>query len=135
MASFADGFDRLWTALTADGARGPFEIQTGILKGLPGAPILALAGEYGMRFSPVPPYDVLETSALGAAELDRLKNFTRFWERIVNRPAFQDLLPRIAPPGRGVFWRFMALADALYARFGRNWGIDMRELWEQLEKL
>jgi hypothetical protein len=109
------------------------EIQLGILKFLPGAPIARRTEAYGMRYSPEPPYEVLETAALPASELDRIKNFARFWELIVNRNSFPDLAGKLFPPGAPVFSQFMELADKLLAQFGRNWGIDREELRGALE--
>lgn len=125
-ASFGRGFDRLW-------AVRPGEIQLGILKRLPGAPIARHDGPYGMRYAPRPPYEVTETAALGRDELERLKNFARFWELIVNRGHFDVYLPRLLPEGAGAFDRFLALSDRLLARFGRNWGIDRSALRAELE--
>ena len=125
--SFGEGFDRLWTAASSGAVRGaPFEIQPGILKGLPRTPLRRLSG-FGMVYSPDPPYEVIETSVMGREELDRVKNFARFWELLVNRPC-RHLLSVIAPPGQPVFRRFMELSDRLLLRFGRNWGIDRKEL-------
>jgi hypothetical protein len=76
----------------------------------------------------------LETAALPAADLDRIKNFARFWELIVNRGSFPDLVPSLFPEGQPVFDRFMALSDTLLAQFGRNWGIDRSELREAVEE-
>jgi hypothetical protein len=81
-----------------------------------------------MRYSPEPPYEVIETGALPAAELARLKNFARFWELIVNRNPFPDLLPGLLPPGKPVFDKFMNLSDKLLETLGRNWGLDRVEL-------
>jgi radical SAM superfamily enzyme YgiQ (UPF0313 family) len=136
-ASFARGFDRLWIALSA--GRGPPpekspppEIQLGILKLLPGAPIARHTENFGMRYNPAPPYEAIETAALPAADLDRIKNFARFWELIVNRDAFPGITPAAVPPGEPVFERFMTLSDRLLARFGRNWGIDREDLKQAL---
>jgi hypothetical protein len=143
MASFGEGFDRLWQVLSAGepaglpadaGRPGRAEIQLGILKRLPGAPIARHDGPCGMRYDPAPPYEVRKTAALSAGELDRIKNFARFWELIVNRGAFPDLAPALFPPGVPVWDRFMALSDRLLARFGRNWGIDRQELRTALEE-
>jgi radical SAM superfamily enzyme YgiQ (UPF0313 family) len=128
MASFGEGFDRLWAA-------GPAEIQVGILKCLPGTPIARHSEARGIRCSPEPPYEVLETAALPMAELDRIKNFARFWELIVNRGVFRDLGSFLFPmmsSGQPVFRPFLELSDRLLARFGRNWGIDRKELYTEL---
>jgi hypothetical protein len=121
-ASFAQGFDRLWLAR-------PAEIQLGILKVLPSTPLARNAEKLGIVFSPNPPYEVIETSVLSREELDRVKNFARFWELIVNRR--NGVLPENEP----VFYRFLSIADKLRERFGRNWGIDKKELVEAFNEL
>jgi radical SAM superfamily enzyme YgiQ (UPF0313 family) len=159
MASFGEGFDRLWQALTAGSAGTafmsggpPFEIQLGILKGLPGTPLRELDGKFGMAYASGPPYEVIETAALDRADLDRLRNFARFWELIVNRPwkapgrdrSSQDREKNTAGaflenpaaalllPGKPVFWPFMELSEKLFRRFGQNWGIDRKALGEAI---
>ncbi|GHV41294.1 B12-binding domain-containing radical SAM protein [Spirochaetia bacterium] len=127
MASFGKGFDLLWQAR-------PTEIQLGILKLLPGTPIARHTAACGMIYAPEPPYEVMETAALPAADLDRIKNFARFWELIVNRGVFPDLVPTLFPEGQPVFSRFLALSDTLLGRFGRNWGIDRSELRGAVEE-
>jgi radical SAM superfamily enzyme YgiQ (UPF0313 family) len=149
LASFAAGFDRLWRAVSGGNAGASMprredaaftekprtEIQLGTLKRLPGTPIARHDAAFGMRYSPDPPYDVQETAALSAAELDRLRNFARFWELIVNRGSYPDFAARFLPPGEPVFARFMELSDRLLARLGRNWGIDRQALRPLLEEM
>ena len=136
LASFGEGFDRLWQAMTDSDSPfdKPFEIQLGILKRLPGTPIARHNETHKMRYSPEPSYEVIETGALPDAELLRLKNFARFWETIVNRNPFPDLLPGLLPPREPAFGRFMNLADKLLETFGRNWGIDRAEIRAQLRE-
>jgi hypothetical protein len=137
LASFGDGFDRLWGALSTERPRPgdpAVEIQPGILKLLPGAPIARHTAAHGMRYSRQPPYEVMETAVLPAGALDRIKNFARFWELIVNRGHFPDLAPALFPPREPVFRRFMELSGRILARFGRNWGIDRQELRQALEE-
>ncbi|MDR0708159.1 MAG: B12-binding domain-containing radical SAM protein [Treponema sp.] len=149
-ASFANGFNRLWQALSGENRCGSpenrenrMEIQLGILKCLPGTPLARKAGELGLCFSEIPPYDVLETSALSCQELDRIKNFARFWELLVNRgavcatvlfsgneSAYANAHTDARADARAVFERFMYIAGKLRERFGRNWGIDKKELLE-----
>jgi hypothetical protein len=129
MVSFGNGFDRLLGALSPPQQRNVnVEIQLGILKLLPGAPIARHNGTFGMRYNSQPPYEVLETAALPARELDRIKNFARFWELVVNRGLFNW-----QPSGPSPFLQFMALSDSLLERFGRNWGIDRNELRDAAE--
>jgi hypothetical protein len=65
----------------------------------------------------------METAALPAADLDRIKNFARFWQLLANHPLLSTTNYQLL-----TFPRFMSLSDALLARFGRNWGIDKTEL-------
>jgi radical SAM superfamily enzyme YgiQ (UPF0313 family) len=141
MDSFGRGFDRVWAALSSaapgdeNAPNVPAEIQLGILKLLPGAPIARHTESCGMVYSKLPPYEVMETAAMSRNDLDRIKNFARFWELIVNRGGFPGLAPRFFPPRRPVFRSFMDLAGRLLFIFKRNWGIDKRELRRVLEEL
>jgi len=131
--SFGMGFDRLWLALSGtdktSAAEHPrAEIQLGILKLLPGAPIFRHNNAFGMRYNHAPPYEIQETSSFSAVDLGRIKNFARFWELIVNR-GLVDL------PSGAVYKKFLSLSDLLYARFGRNWGISRDELLKAVENL
>jgi len=121
LKSFGRGFDLLWLALPETA-----EIQPGILKLLPGAPIARHNEKFAMRYNPLPPYEIEENSSISAADIQRIKNFARFWELIVNRKivTFDNKKP--------LFDRFMVLSDALLAHFGKNWGIGKSELLNYL---
>ncbi|GHV84702.1 hypothetical protein AGMMS50230_03100 [Spirochaetia bacterium] len=122
LVSFGRGFDKLWIALG-----GAFnEIQLGILKCLPGTPVhtMAEAGTNKLIYSKTAPYEVLTTDKLSLTDMEKIKNFARFWELIVNR----QLLP--LPPDKPVFARFMELSQQLFRHFGRNWGLPKEELRE-----
>jgi radical SAM superfamily enzyme YgiQ (UPF0313 family) len=129
LESFGRGFDRLWQAVSEDGNAARkneaknqrVEIQLGILKQLPGAPISHHNETFGMRYNRKPPYEIEETSSISAVDLRRIKNFAGFWERLVNRGLLH------LDSGL-VFEKFMALSDSLLAHFGKNWGIDKAEL-------
>lgn len=127
LESFADSFNKLW-------ACGPTEIQLGILKKLPGTPIARHDTEWAMVYDPKPPYEVLETRTMSKQSLDRIKNMARFWELIVNREHFEDLLLRLLPEKEPPFWPFLELSDYLLSRFGRNWGIERKVLREVLQE-
>jgi radical SAM superfamily enzyme YgiQ (UPF0313 family) len=127
ISSFAEGFDRLWLMQ-------PAEIQLGILKCLPGTPISRYNAVYNMHYASGPPYEVLETSAMPAHDLDKIKNFARFWEIIINRKNFTKNVTALFPSDKPVFLRFMAVSAWLLERFGRNWGIDRKDLQAALEE-
>jgi len=134
LASFGKGFDSLWLALSDEEKPSAgtkelrAEIQVGILKLLPGAPIQR---HKDARYNPAPPYEVLETSAIREEDIKRIKNFARFWEIIVNRRLHPEFIKNLS--GKPVFKKFMTLSDSLYSRFGRNWGIDRHELLQAIE--
>jgi len=127
--SFGRGFDRLWQAVSEDGdvsqkrevKNTRVEIQLGILKQLPGAPISRHNEMFGMRYNCKPPYEIEETSSISEVDLQRIKNFAVFWERLVNRGLLHI-------EGELVFEKFMTLSDSLLSHFGKNWGIDKDEL-------
>ncbi|MCL2477891.1 MAG: DUF4080 domain-containing protein [Treponema sp.] len=135
LESFGRGFDRLWIAMTSGQQSGiPMEIQAGMLKLLPGAPMKRHSVPYGMEYSAEPPYEVLQTLAVPAAQMDRIRNFARFWELLVNRGHFANQITSLVPHGEPVFLRFMELSDRLLQIFGRSWGIDREEIRCALEE-
>jgi len=123
LESFGKGFDILWSILGGQNAaeQCSIEIQLGILKQLPGSPISRHNENYAMSYNSQPPYEIEETSVIKYDDMLRIKNFARFWEILVNRGL-------IKLDNKPVFWKFMALSDALFEKFGRNWGIDKEEL-------
>jgi radical SAM superfamily enzyme YgiQ (UPF0313 family) len=137
LASFGRGFDRLWIILSSRELfnSAPFEIQPGLLKVLPGTPIYEMAelDSFNVRFNKSAPYEVIETNLFSVNDMERIKNFARFWESLVNQGKFPGMLPFLAPPGVPVFDRFMELSQKLTDRFGRSWGIPKQELEAYLE--
>ena len=65
--SFACGFDRLV-------ALSPQEIQVGMLKRLRGTPIVRHDAEWGMVYSPHPPYEILQTKHVDFATMQPTKS-------------------------------------------------------------
>ena len=129
LASFGRGFDRLWKILgDRHSDSHPEEIQLGILKLLPGAPIERHNRTFGMHFAQSPPYEIIENNEICAADMKRIKNFARFWEILVNRGM-------IVLQNKPIFDSFMKISDELYAYFGKNWGIDKHELLEKIKKI
>jgi len=133
LESFGRGFDRLWQATSEncydsqqrEVKHSRVEIQLGILKQLPGAPISRHNETFRMRYNAKPPYEIEETSSISAKDLQRVKNFAAFWERLVNRGL-------LSLESEAIFEKFIALSDSLFAHFGKNWGIDKGTLLEYL---
>jgi radical SAM superfamily enzyme YgiQ (UPF0313 family) len=128
MVSFGRGFDRLFLALYDSNGNSYSEqkprneIQLGILKLLPGTPIIRHNDNFNMKYNPAPPYEIEENSTMSASEIRQIKNYARFWEMLVNRRLI------VLKKRESVFKDFIALSDSLLSHFGRNWGIDRNEL-------
>ena len=125
LESFAAGFDRLV-------ALGPQEIQVGTLKRLRGTPIVRHDAEWGMVYSPQPPYEILQNNRVSFAEMQRMRRFSRFWDLVANSGNFVETAALIWSGGRSPFYSFMALTDWLFARVGRQHGIALPRLAELL---
>lgn len=94
LASFGRGFDQLW-------AWRPQEIQVGILKRLRGTPIVRHDDEWGMVYSPHPPYEVLQTQLIPFADMQRMRRFARYWDMVANSGKFPRTLELLlSPSGR-----------------------------------
>ncbi|MEJ1297835.1 MAG: DUF4080 domain-containing protein [Candidatus Sedimenticola sp. (ex Thyasira tokunagai)] len=123
ISSIAESFDRMV-------ALAPHEVQLGILKRLKGTPIIRYSDAYGMRYNPNPPYDILQSSCIDFATMQRLTRFTRYWEMIANSGRFKKSLPAIL--GESPFKRFMQLSDWLFRTTEQVHRIALKRLFELL---
>ncbi|MBM3879123.1 MAG: DUF4080 domain-containing protein [Verrucomicrobia bacterium] len=124
LESFATGFDRLLRAR-------PQEIQVGILKRLRGAPIARHSAQWGMIYSPLPPYEILAHRQLDFTNLQRLRRFARFWDLIGNSGNFVETTPLLwGDDGASPFDAFMALCDWLFQQTGQQHAIALARLCE-----
>jgi hypothetical protein len=124
LASFGRGFDRLV-------ALRPQEIQVGMLKRLRGTPIVRHDQPWGMVYSPHPPYEILQTSLLDFATMQRMRRFSRYWDLFANSGNFSESLPMLWE-GTSAFESFIAFADMMYAKLGRNHAIALQDLAAEL---
>jgi len=124
LTQFAAGFDRLF-------ALGPHEIQVGILKRLRGAPIARHDKEWGMIYSPCPPYELRENSLLDFFTMQRLRRFARYWDLVVSSGVFAGAA-RLICGGTAPFQSFMDFSDWLYAQTGQTHEISRSRLRELL---
>jgi radical SAM superfamily enzyme YgiQ (UPF0313 family) len=125
LESFAAGFDRLV-------ALGPQEIQVGVLKRLRGTPIVRHDAEWGMVYSPSPPYEVLKTNDFDFATMQRLRRYSRYWDLVANSGNFIETTPLLWSGGASPLHSFLRLSDWLYERVGRNHSIALLHLAELL---
>jgi len=121
---FGRGFDRLV-------GLEPEEIQVGILKRLRGTSLGRHDQEWGMVYSAEPPYEVLATSVIPFADMQRMKRFARYWGLIANNGNFVRTTPLVWDDD-SPFEAFLSLSDWLYARLGRSFGISLQRLTESL---
>jgi radical SAM superfamily enzyme YgiQ (UPF0313 family) len=120
--SFAAGFDRLV-------GLSPQEIQVGMLKRLRGTPIVRHDESHGMVYSPCPPYEILQTTAIDFPTMQRLRRFARYWDMVSNSGNFVETAPLIWADG-APFARFLHFSNWLFARTGKNHGIALTRLSE-----
>lgn len=130
LESFGAGFDRLVQLR-------PQEIQVGILKRLRGTPISRHDQEWGMRYSPHPPYEILQTRLLDFPTLQKLRRFARYWDLVGNSGNFVETTPLLwtgpsgAAPG-SPFGEFSRWSEWLHAQIGRTDAIALTRLAEAL---
>jgi radical SAM superfamily enzyme YgiQ (UPF0313 family) len=118
--SFSHGFDRLH-------ALGAHEIQVGLLKRLRGAPIARHAQKYGLRFNPMPPYEILATNDIDFENLRRLSRFARYWDIVANSGRFTHTMACLTHASP--FNDFMRFADWLYERTRQTHELALERLW------
>lgn len=71
------------------------EIQLESLKLLPGTEMRRRAEELGIRYSPFPPYEVLQTREITPDELQRARLLSRLLDAYYNTSAWQDITRRL----------------------------------------
>ena len=121
LESFARGFDTLV-------ALQPHEIQVGILKRLRGTPIIRHDGEWGMVYSPEPPYEILRTSTLDFMTLQNLRRFAKHWDLIHNSGNFVLSTPLVWINQPSPFWAFWRLSAWLTPHTGSSSGVSLKRL-------
>ena len=124
LSSIAAGFDRLL-------ALRPHEIQVNLLKRLRGTPIIRHDREFGMRYSPRPPYELLENCDLPPDTIQRLQRFARFWDLYANSGNFAATFPLLWAD-QSPFASVMAFSESLFQRWGKTHAIPLEALAEGL---
>lgn len=112
-------------------ALGHGEIQLGILKKLSGTRINRHDLEYGMVYSALPPYELMQTSLISFARMQELKRLARFWDLVYNSGNFTSTAPLLWPEGE-VFAGFSAFCRWLYQETKSTWQIALPRLAELL---
>lgn len=74
---------------------GAGEIQLESLKLLPGTEMRRRAEELGIRYSPLPPYEVLQTREISVGQLQTARLLSRLLDGFYNAPAWQSITRRL----------------------------------------
>ncbi len=124
LESFGQGFDRLF-------ALKPHEIQLGILKRLRGTPIARHTEAHGMVYDPLPPYQVQQTKAVSADDMQRFVRLARYWDLVANSGRFgqtMDALLKAESPLQA----FMDFSDWLWQTSQKTSGVTPEALVDAL---
>ncbi|MDY3201160.1 MAG: DUF4080 domain-containing protein [Arcobacter sp.] len=122
--SFGKNLDLLYTLSTG-------EIQVGILKKLSGTTLDRHDKVYGMVYSDLPPYDILQNDLIDFSLMQEMKRFARFWDIVYNSGNFQKTTALLFEDGK-VFENFYDLSKWLYRRSESTYKISLDRMAEFL---
>ena len=83
------------------------EIQLESLKLLPGTEMRRRAEELGICYSPLPPYEVLQTREITPDELQTARQLSRLLDGFYNAPAWQEITRRLIVEESDFLTRFL----------------------------
>lgn len=109
------------------------EIQIGILKKLSGTAIGRHDEEYGMVYSDLPPYEILQNNLILFSLIQEMKRFARFWDLIYNSGNFNKTV-RLLWEDEGVFESFYSFSKWIYSETQATWRISLSRLAELIFK-
>ena len=116
LESFRNSFNRVF-------AMRPQQLQLGFLKVLKGSPMVGSCGEYGIRYTAEPPYEVMETRWLSYDDILALKDVEEMVEVYYNTGQFTRSLELLLKMHDSAYDMFAALGRWHAAR-----GLDMVNL-------
>lgn len=105
LASFRKSFNDVYALM-------PHALQLGFLKVLPGTELHARASDYGLRYDPQAPYEILATPHLSAEELCHLQDVEEVLNVYHNTGRFEHALGVVSGLSPSPFDTFEALAYA-----------------------
>lgn len=124
LESFGAGFDRL-------SQMGPDEIQVGILKRLKGTPIIRHEAQFKMIYQKFAPFQIISTSTMDYATLQKMNRFAKFWDLYANSGEFKNLMFLLRKLEGSFFWNFMGLVEFLNVKYSETHSISLMSLCEQ----
>jgi len=123
--TFKDSFDQLYQCQ-------PHEIQMGILKRLRGTPVIRHTEAFDLRFSPLPPFNILSTDRIDFATMQLVNRFARYWDMIGNSGRFKHSLAYLLADNP--FDDFIAITNWLFNETGQTHKINLKRLYELLSQ-
>lgn len=121
LETFKDSFDELYLCQ-------PHEIQMGILKRLRGTPVIRHTETFDLRFSPLPPFNILSTDRIDFPTMQLINRFARYWDMIGNSGRFKHSLPEILSDKS--FDDFLAITNWLFEKTDQTHKINLKRLYE-----
>ncbi len=103
------------------------EIQIGILKKLSGTTLERHDREFGMRYSDIPPYDILSNDLLSFKAIQKMKRFARFWDLTYNSGNFKKSITLLWEK-KSVYDSFYAFSEWIYTQTDSTWKISLDRL-------
>lgn len=92
---------------------GVDELQIESLKVLPGTQMRSNAQQMGLRYSPLPPYEILKTPAMTPAELKTAMKLSRMIDFYYNSSAWQTIIRKLITQNKGFLADFTSHLDNL----------------------
>lgn len=103
------------------------EIQIGILKKLSGTTLDRHDIKFGMRYSDIPPYDILSNDLLSFKQIQKMKRFARFWDLTYNSGNFKNTIVLLWQDNT-VYDSFFAFSEWIYSQTDSTWKISLDRL-------
>ncbi len=102
----------------------PEEIQLGFLKLLRGSSMREEAEDYGMKYSPYPPYEILQTKDISYDELLILKKVEGMFDKYYNSQKFNNIIKYLIKSFETPYDFYLSLGEYFDKRgyFDRNIG-------------
>ena len=120
LESFGKNLDKLVSISTS-------EIQIGILKKLSGTTLDRHDIKFGMRYSDIPPYDILSNDLLSFKDIQNMKRFARFWDLTYNSGNFKKSIVLLWKDSN-VYEGFSTFSLWIYAQTDSTWKISLDRL-------
>ncbi len=107
------------------------EIQIGILKHLAGTTMSRHDKTFGMIYSNIPPYDILQNDLISFAQIQQMKRFARFWDLVYNSGNFTNTTDLLFKETT-VYDGFAAFSKWLYSETQSTWKISLDRLTQHI---